>query len=184
MGTPCSEYGEVPCFFSCPSAARDLHLPPPCRWWQWRQWLLGYRSKSELASPCWSSASLGRPERRYFPTGLRGITRQLNICNKPVIISLNVQKEVIRKRFRRFGHHPVPWFPLKLRWIPGAGQAVAIRVTVDRCVFYNCRFLSWQDTLYLHHGKQYLRDCYIEGSVDFIFGNATALLEHCHIYCK
>ncbi|KAM0936755.1 putative pectinesterase [Dioscorea sansibarensis] len=66
----------------------------------------------------------------------------------------------------------------------GAGQAVAIRVTADRGAFYNCRFLSWQDTLYLHHGKQYLRDCYIEGSVDFIFGNATALLEHCHIHCK
>lgn len=41
-----------------------------------------------------------------------------------------------------------------------------------------------QDTLYLHHGKQYLKDCYIEGSVDFIFGNSTALLEHCHINCK
>ncbi|MBA0683300.1 hypothetical protein Goari_024967, partial [Gossypium aridum] len=40
------------------------------------------------------------------------------------------------------------------------------------------------DTLYLHHGRQYLKDCYIEGSVDFIFGNSTALLEHCHIHCK
>ncbi|CAJ1948898.1 unnamed protein product, partial [Sphenostylis stenocarpa] len=66
----------------------------------------------------------------------------------------------------------------------GAGQAVALRVTADRCAFYNCRFLGWQDTLYLHYGKQYLKDCYIEGSVDFIFGNNTALLEHCHIHCK
>lgn len=66
----------------------------------------------------------------------------------------------------------------------GSGQAVAIRVTADRCAFYNCRFLGWQDTLYLHYGKQYLKDCYIEGSVDFIFGNSTALLEHCHIHCK
>ncbi|XP_075515052.1 pectinesterase 31 [Primulina tabacum] len=66
----------------------------------------------------------------------------------------------------------------------GSGQAVAIRVTADRCVFYNCRFLGWQDTLYLHYGKQYLSNCYIEGSVDFIFGNSTALLEHCHIHCK
>lgn len=41
-----------------------------------------------------------------------------------------------------------------------------------------------QDTLYLHYGIQYLKDCYIEGSVDFIFGNSTALLEHCHIHCK
>nr|KJB33497.1 hypothetical protein B456_006G014000 [Gossypium raimondii] len=66
----------------------------------------------------------------------------------------------------------------------GSGQAVAIRVTADRCAFYNCKFLGWQDTLYLHHGRQYLKDCYIEGSVDFIFGNSTALLEHCHIHCK
>lgn len=66
----------------------------------------------------------------------------------------------------------------------GSGQAVALRATADRCAFYNCRFLGWQDTLYLHHGRQYLRDCYIEGSVDFIFGNSTALLEHCHIHCK
>ena len=41
-----------------------------------------------------------------------------------------------------------------------------------------------QDTLYLHYGRQYLKDCYIEGSVDFIFGNSTALLEHCHVHCK
>lgn len=66
----------------------------------------------------------------------------------------------------------------------GSGQAVALRVTADRCAFYNCRFLGWQDTLYLHFGRQYLRNCYIEGSVDFIFGNATALLEHCTIHCK
>ncbi|XP_057812972.1 pectinesterase 31 isoform X2 [Cryptomeria japonica] len=66
----------------------------------------------------------------------------------------------------------------------GSGQAVAIRVTADRCAFYSCRFLGWQDTAYLHYGKHYLRDCYIEGSVDFIFGNATALLENCHIHCK
>ncbi|XP_044468680.1 pectinesterase 31 [Mangifera indica] len=66
----------------------------------------------------------------------------------------------------------------------GSHQAVALRVTADRCAFYNCRFLGWQDTLYLHHGKQYLKDCYIEGSVDFIFGNSTVLFEHCHIHCK
>ncbi|KAI5558897.1 hypothetical protein BDE02_17G073000 [Populus trichocarpa] len=65
-----------------------------------------------------------------------------------------------------------------------SGQAVAIRVTADWYAFYNCLFIGWQDTLYLHYGKQYLKDCYIEGYVDFIFGNITALLEHCHIQCK
>eukprot|EP00250_Pteridium_aquilinum_P014376 c21948_g1_i3 orf=107-1069(+) len=66
----------------------------------------------------------------------------------------------------------------------GSGQAVAIRVSADRSAFYNCHFLGWQDTVYLHKGRVYIRDCYVEGSVDFIFGNATALLEHCHIHCK
>lgn len=66
----------------------------------------------------------------------------------------------------------------------GSGQAVALRVTADRCAFYQCRFLGWQDTAYLHFGRQYFRDCYVEGSVDFIFGNAQVLLEHCHIHCK
>ncbi|KAG6741770.1 hypothetical protein POTOM_055049 [Populus tomentosa] len=65
-----------------------------------------------------------------------------------------------------------------------SGQAVAIRVTADWYAFYNCLFIGWQDTLYLHYGKQYLKDCYIEGYVDFIFGNSTTLLEHCHIQCK
>ncbi|KAL3568012.1 hypothetical protein D5086_030663, partial [Populus alba] len=65
-----------------------------------------------------------------------------------------------------------------------SGQAVAIRVTADWYAFYNCLFIGWQDTLYLHYGKQYLKDCYIEGYMDFIFGNSTPLLEHCHIQCK
>lgn len=33
-------------------------------------------------------------------------------------------------------------------------------------------------------GKHYFKDCYIEGSVDFIFGNSTTLFEHCQIHCK
>ncbi|KAL8144447.1 hypothetical protein V2J09_017479 [Rumex salicifolius] len=66
----------------------------------------------------------------------------------------------------------------------GSHQAVALRASSDRCAFYNCRFLGWQDTLYLHYGRHYLRDCYIEGDVDFIFGNSTALFENCQIHCK
>ncbi len=52
------------------------------------------------------------------------------------------------------------------------GQAVAVRIDGDRVVFENCRFLGFQDTLYPHgeHSRQYYKDCYIEGTVDFIFG--------------
>lgn len=66
------------------------------------------------------------------------------------------------------------------------GQAVAVRVSSDEVRFSNCRFLGFQDTLYLHGDKsrQYYKNCYIEGTVDFIFGSSAALFDSCHIYCK
>ncbi|WP_408960274.1 pectinesterase family protein [Natrinema sp. 74] len=65
-------------------------------------------------------------------------------------------------------------------------QAVAIRIDADRVAFDNCRFLGNQDTLYNfgRRTRQYFRDCYVEGDVDFIFGRATAFFEDCEIYCK
>jgi len=66
------------------------------------------------------------------------------------------------------------------------GQAVAVRITGDKARFINCRFLGFQDTLYTHGtgSRQYYRNCYIEGTVDFIFGAATALFDSCIIYGK
>ncbi len=63
------------------------------------------------------------------------------------------------------------------------GQALAIRVDADRVVFRNCRFLGWQDTIFINRGRQYFENCYIQGHVDFIFGGATAFFEDCHIHC-
>ena len=63
-------------------------------------------------------------------------------------------------------------------------QAVAVLVEADRAVFKNCRFLGWQDTLYAKNGRQYYKDSYIEGHVDFIFGQAAAVFENCHIHSK
>ncbi|PKA64636.1 putative pectinesterase 53 [Apostasia shenzhenica] len=62
---------------------------------------------------------------------------------------------------------------------PGAvgKQAVALRISGDTAAFLGCRFLGAQDTLYDHIGRHYYKDCYIEGSVDFIFGNALSLYE-------
>ncbi len=64
------------------------------------------------------------------------------------------------------------------------GQAVAAHVSGDRCVFYNCRFLGFQDTLftYADNSRQYYRNCYIEGTTDFIFGWSTAVFEECVIH--
>src|SRR6187431_345593 len=45
------------------------------------------------------------------------------------------------------------------------GQAVALHVEADRCVFRKCRFLGNQDTIYTGgESRQYFVDCYIEGT--------------------
>ena len=66
------------------------------------------------------------------------------------------------------------------------GQAVALHTEGDRLKFVNCRFLGHQDTVYtgVAHTRLLFKDCYIEGTTDFIFGPATAWFEHCTIHCK
>ncbi|MCB2379886.1 pectin esterase [Hymenobacter sp. BT635] len=66
------------------------------------------------------------------------------------------------------------------------GQAVAVWVAGDKARFRNCRFLGFQDTLYTYGygSRQYYQNCYIEGTVDFIFGSSTAFFEDCTIFCK
>lgn len=71
-------------------------------------------------------------------------------------------------------------------------QAVALSVTGDRAVFDNLRLLGAQDTLYAGSKKcgtdpcpisrQYFSNCYIEGHVDFIFGDSKAFFERCQIH--
>ena len=62
------------------------------------------------------------------------------------------------------------------------GQAVAAAVRSDRAVFKHCRFLGHQDTLFADYGRQYYIDSYIEGGVDFIFGNATAVFDRAELH--
>jgi pectin methylesterase-like acyl-CoA thioesterase len=75
-------------------------------------------------------------------------------------------------------------------------QAVALLITGDREVLRHVRLLGYQDTLYAssklcheagdgatcHAARQYYSDCYIEGHVDFIFGDAKAVFDHCEIH--
>jgi len=63
------------------------------------------------------------------------------------------------------------------------GQAVALHVEADRVVIKHCRLLGNQDTLYLatSQSRQFYQDCYIEGTTDFIFGEATVIFQHCTI---
>ncbi|GAA4047152.1 pectinesterase family protein [Nonomuraea soli] len=69
----------------------------------------------------------------------------------------------------------------------GSSQAVAVRTVGDRQVYDNVRFIGNQDTLYANSpsttsfSRQYFRNCYVEGDVDFIFGRATAVFDRCRI---
>ncbi|WP_093977958.1 pectinesterase family protein [Arenibacter algicola] len=66
------------------------------------------------------------------------------------------------------------------------GQAVALALSADRVLLENCNILGNQDTLYTSGEgfKQYLKNCFIEGTTDFIFGNATVVFEKCTIHSK
>jgi polygalacturonase len=73
-------------------------------------------------------------------------------------------------------------------------QALALLVTGDRAVFHNVRLLGNQDTVYAgSHGceageknckpaRQYFSNCYVEGNVDFIFGDGKTVFDHCEIH--
>lgn len=73
-------------------------------------------------------------------------------------------------------------------------QAVALVTMTDKVILKNCHFLGRQDTLYLkgaskgsnvygdvNNARVYVKDCYIEGTVDYILGDATAYFDNCDL---
>ncbi|XP_008800482.2 pectinesterase-like [Phoenix dactylifera] len=67
---------------------------------------------------------------------------------------------------------------------PSKHQAVALRVGSDLSAFYDCDIIGYQDTLYLHSLRHFFRSCLIQGTVDFIFGNAATVLQDCDIQVR
>lgn len=82
-----------------------------------------------------------------------------------------------------------------------AGQAIALYADCDKSTFKQCTFRGFQDTLFTphlppaqkdgsvfqenqsahHQYRQHYCECRIEGTVDFIFGGATAYFDRCII---
>ncbi|CAD6257625.1 unnamed protein product [Miscanthus lutarioriparius] len=67
---------------------------------------------------------------------------------------------------------------------PGKGQAVALRVGGDLSVVYQCGIQAYQDTLYVHSGRQFYAASDIAGTVDVVFGNAAVVLQSCDIQAR
>lgn len=65
-------------------------------------------------------------------------------------------------------------------------MALAMRSNGDRLAFYNCKFRSYQDTwetsTHLENDSHYIKDCHIEGAVDYFYGGGNAFLDHCTLY--
>lgn len=67
---------------------------------------------------------------------------------------------------------------------PEGHQAVALRVQADRAAIFGCRIDGYQDTLYAHTYRQFYRNCVIAGTIDFIFGDATAVIQNSWIIVR
>ena len=57
-----------------------------------------------------------------------------------------------------------------------------MRISGDQAEFRACGFFGAQDTLHDDKGRHYFKDCYIQGSIDFIFGNGRSLYEVSYSY--
>ncbi|GLJ10953.1 hypothetical protein SUGI_0138700 [Cryptomeria japonica] len=61
---------------------------------------------------------------------------------------------------------------------PEKHQAVALLVASDFSTFLSCNFSAYQDTLYVRKYRQFYRDCWISGTVDFIFGDSVVVIQN------
>lgn len=62
-------------------------------------------------------------------------------------------------------------------------RALALLVQSDKFIMNNCKLLGYQDTVNFFYGRQYIKNSYIAGITDFIFGtNNTTLFDNCEIH--
>lgn len=134
------------------------------------------KGENEAAHPCW-------PELGKTTIGTSGSTSVLVQSHDVQLIALTIANDAM-DGVRRGEAYP-----------PGVGesggaQAVALTLNGDRIQLENVRLLGHQDTLYVKRrtpdmpARQLIRHSLIAGDVDFIFGNATLVIEHSTILTR
>ena len=63
-------------------------------------------------------------------------------------------------------------------------QALAVRSRSSKSVVHYCSLEGYQDTVFAQDDYQFYRDCDISGTVDFVFGDATAVLQRCQLVAR
>ncbi|XP_047333100.1 probable pectinesterase 67 [Impatiens glandulifera] len=61
-------------------------------------------------------------------------------------------------------------------------QSVAVIAAGDKAAFYHCGFFSNHNTLFDYKGRHYYDSCYIQGSIDFIFGRGQSIYHDCELF--
>ncbi|KAJ8750834.1 hypothetical protein K2173_016015 [Erythroxylum novogranatense] len=67
---------------------------------------------------------------------------------------------------------------------PRQGPGVALRSNSPQAAYYRCSIKGHQDTVFIQLGPQFYRNCWIHGTIDFIFGNGPAVFQGCHILAR
>ena len=57
----------------------------------------------------------------------------------------------------------------------------AVSINGDRITIENVRARGNQDSVYISSGRLYFKDCDLIGGTDFIYGDATAVFDHCKL---
>lgn len=134
------------------------------------------KGEQEAAHPCW-------PELGKTTIGTSGSTSVLVQSHDVQLISLTIANDAM-DGVRRGEAYPAGVGE------SGGAQAVALTLNGDRLQLENVRLLGHQDTLYVKRrapdapSRQLIRHSLIAGDVDFIFGNATLVIEHSTILTR